>query len=233
MNWKAALAWTIPSTIIATFVVIVGGNILVAILAGVASVVLANLIAYGNPLKTPWSMILLLLLLPSRSPAQETFTPESIDKSVLNMLGDVADSATIEHVFCLLAVPDGSVDSLGRKGGIISVFVEPPQSGTPGRITFADCPFGTIIQWHNHILTETLKALTALDITPPADVKGAWRGCVLSINDYDEALRVTAPVTMIQVNTNVMCWWTKSEVRSLPRTLVNWPSHKATIMALP
>jgi len=174
-------------------------------------------------------LALLLFLFPVAGNAQV----QDISPGTKQYLGAIADTATIEHVLCLLAVPDGSVDSLGHIGSTIDLTIEPPQEADAEKAIFAPCPIGTVIQWHNHILASTLKALKELSIVPPPEVKGAWQACVLSLNDYDETLRMAAPITMIQVTSDVFCWWTQDEVRKLPRAFVNWPQHKIAAMGMP
>lgn len=165
-----------------------------------------------------------------------------ISDSVLELLGTLADTATIEHAACLLWQRTGvlETDSAGHVWPQVQInyVVYPPQgpANLPGlsprtSVGTTDCPVGTVIRWHNHILAVSDSLYHKYGWHPPDSlVNVAGRACVLSRMDWITARRSYEMFSMIQVTSKTFCWWAKPELPgavgpdyALP--FLWWPIH--------
>lgn len=136
--------------------------------------------------------------------------------AVLQELGRLADTATIEHAACLLWARTG----IGPEEEIHYVFYPPvwpiiSGTGLTPRVAVNtdECPIGTALRWHNHILHVSDSLYAKYGIVPPDSLKSlAARACVLSRGDATSAHKSVAPATMISVTAKTWCIWTRPEL---------------------
>lgn len=161
------------------------------------------------------SKILCVLLLALSAPVPEPIYHVYIATNVQAGLGRVADSATVEHVRCLIGAvfPDDSVPS---DTTIAIDDAVPPLGEQSGPLTVnASCTAATLIAWHNHIFAATKKAWKGrMDVVEPRDA------CGLSSLDFVSALAPHAPrIQVVQVNMRTFCWFTKHQLQAFRNRL--------------
>lgn len=104
----------------------------------------------------------------------------------------LADTLRVETVRCLIGVVNG-------QDATIDLAWQPPiESSTASHVAYQSCPSATLALWHNH---------------PAFPGEAPEYGCYLSATDIREALHERAPpIQIVQVTTNVACWWSKWEI---------------------
>ncbi len=125
---------------------------------------------------------------------QEARTPSVvvIADDVWKELAHLAAGAKRETVRCLIGVLQGDT-------AYIEIAWQPRiHHSSPSSVRYGGCPRAAVAKWHNHL---------ARFASRPTDA------CYLSDTDVADALVHGAPpLQMVQVNENVMCWWTQGQV---------------------
>ena len=126
-----------------------------------------------------------------------------ITTGVFDELDRLADTLPRETVRCLIGAKRG--DTV-----LIDLAWPPPiEHSTRHGVRYQSCPVATIALWHNHLRPATLAAPYA---------------CYLSETDIREALEPHAPpVQIVQVNAEVMCWWSRSQITGVREEPILWP----------
>lgn len=130
---------------------------------------------------------------------------------MLAELGQIADTATIEHVRCLLGAVRG--DTMY----VIAAWEPPIIHATALIASFGPCPpLLTLGGWHNHIPRDVTVMGEDRGARPPAEY------CELSQVDRRAALRPDAPLfQVIHVNRDITCAWVLYE--GLYERMTAWP----------
>lgn len=132
----------------------------------------------------------------------------TVDSGMMAQLGRIADTATIEHIRCLLGVDRG--DTI-----LVDVAWEPKVTyANYTMVTFEHCPLATVGTWHNHIAMRfpILNGDTARYVrVPPHQM------CYLSRPDSTAALAMKHErLSIVQVVDSVACAWIR-EGKTLQR----------------
>lgn len=124
-----------------------------------------------------------------------------IAPDVFESLDALADTLSVETVRCLIGVVSDSA--------YVDLAWQPPiELSTPNRVRYRPCPSATIALWHTH----------------PTSELGPEYACYLSRRDILEALRPEAPpIQIVQVNSRVACWWTRTQIRRARDEPILWP----------
>ena len=135
------------------------------------------------------------------------------DPALQSKLQLLAGGLHTEVVLCL----DGSVQ---RDTAYVAEFSMPePRLSTFQRSRFMPCSRNTLAVWHNHPLvtfeptsdTEPAKRPRRLRVSRPLDL------CALSGKDITTAARLDHPFTVVAVDAETWCWWTRDQVRQMVR----------------
>ena len=134
------------------------------------------------------------LLATVEAPATAPRLKMEIAAEVFEQLGRLADSRKTETVRCLTGAYDGAKI-------IIDLAVEPKiLEATENRVRYEACPRATIALWHNH------RAIRGLQ---------PEHSCYMSSVDIAAALQPGAPqIQIVQVRSDVLCWWTPLDLKS-------------------
>jgi hypothetical protein len=122
---------------------------------------------------------------------------------VVEELGALVDELRRETVRCLIGVVRGD-------SAVVDLAWRPPiDASTPTHVQYWSCPAATLALWHNHVWT----------VEPAPEY-----ACYLSATDIDEALRPHGPpIQIVQVTSEVACWWTRSEVAQAAGAVLLFP----------
>jgi len=139
-----------------------------------------------------------------------------IDKQVAEELDRLADTLSGESVRCLIGV------TVGDSAVVDLAWAPPIYASGATHVRYRSCPLATLVVWHNHLAP------------PDAAPEDA---CYLSGIDIEEAWQPHAPpFQMVQVNPEVLCWWSKVQVARATGQPVLWADavqrHRATPAAL-
>lgn len=122
------------------------------------------------------------------------------------MLGSIADTAKVEHVFCI-----------SRDLTAVEVTVISNGASVLKAKLCAEMMPEAVAVWHNHIFD-----------TPSVNASTPEGMCYFSLTDQNTFLRYEiAPVGVVQVNSKVMCWWSREQVHN------GWLDHKVPLPAIP
>jgi hypothetical protein len=134
-----------------------------------------------------------------------------VDSSVMATLGQIADTATIEHFRCLLG-------TTRHDSTFVTAAFEPVvRSASRFSIGTAACPaFITVADWHVHlpIAIRTMTDTSILvDPIPPVSA------CYLSDKDVETAVLKDSNVVLqvVQVNALIACWWLTVQIQEYVR----------------
>lgn len=133
-----------------------------------------------------------------------------VDPVLLGKLQTLADGLNNEIVLCLTG-------SVGDGVGHATNFVMPAvHASTPTSSSVDACPDETIAVWHNHTLLGTALAKMArswngLSLQPRAPGLAADL-CRLSEQDIATLVGSDYPFSVISVDQDTWCWWTRQQV---------------------
>ncbi len=152
------------------------------------------------------------------------------DSALFAGLGAIADTATVEHVRCLLAYESPryavpfprdmrewhlawAVEPFGAASLVLGTNGSPRSSQAAD---FTACPIGTIAGWHNHVLA-TFRSIPKVDARQDGTPESA---CALSQTDVWTATKPDAPPEQyVSVDRDTYCWWRKSDLQALRQPL--------------
>lgn len=122
---------------------------------------------------------------------------------VVEELGALADTLRRETVRCLIGAVQGD-------SAVVDLAWQPPiDASTPEYVAYQSCPSATLALWHNHLWTRE-----------PAPEYA----CYLSGIDIHAALRPHAPpIQIVQVTSEVACWWVRSQIAPHAREAIVLP----------
>jgi hypothetical protein len=163
-------------------------------------------------------LLVIMITVATRAVAQERFASEldgsssratartlslEIAPHIFDELDALADTLHVETVRCLIGTVEGD-------RAIIDLAWQPPiQFSSAKAVGYQSCPRATIAVWHNH---------------PELPRVDAEYACYLSRIDIQEASDPRAPVAQIvQVNSQVACWWSKAQVLRAVDQSILWP----------
>ena len=123
-----------------------------------------------------------------------------------SMLGSIADTAKVEHVFCISRNLEAvEVTEVSTGANVLKA-----------RLCAEVMPLAVAV-WHNHIFDG-----------PSVNAPTAEGMCYFSLTDQNTFLRYEiAPVGVVQVNSRVKCWWSREQVRD------GWEQHLVPLHPIP
>ena len=133
------------------------------------------------------------------------------DMDMTDELGEIADSATIEHVRCLIGIIEGDT-------GYVDWAVEPKSvEASAVAARFTGCPLATLVEWHNHLPYEFDMEGQSRTPVPPLSV------CRLSPIDARQLLEARAPYSLISVNREVSCLFVRAQKADSTQVIMSVP----------
>lgn len=138
-----------------------------------------------------------------------------IDSSVASSLYFLAEGLHHEFAVC------GLGEIRGDTATVEHLVIPEVQFSNKDAVRSGDCPFNTVIRWHNHPYRDL----------PPGSVT-AQDMCYLSTSDIRAALAARAPFVAVGVEGGVQCYWNQTQVRDGYRQTILMPVRGQTTYIL-
>jgi hypothetical protein len=133
------------------------------------------------------------------------------EASLQAKLGGIADTAKVEHVYCVENIPSGTTPGFFA----LEATMERNDHEAIAVACMDMLPKASAV-WHNHVFV-------ASDVAPRAE-----NMCYFTKTDQHTFLTYEkAPIAVVQVNSAVKCWWTREQV------LEGWSQNLTPLPAIP